>query len=173
MRPYIRRQLRPASDRRSCTDCAGRTSNIHAKRLTVNQVLSKTRRKKGKKVARFQFGLPKTDKSRRTIDLPEFVAAMLTEKRRRTIGSRALAGDRWQENGLLFPSEIGTPLEERNVLRGSKLFAKPTNSQGCVFTISVTPMPRFDPRRGPPEKKFRAPGRLLNQADDGHVRAPV
>jgi integrase len=74
-------------------------------------------RKKGEKVARFQFGPPKTEKSRRTIDFPEFVAAMLTEGRRRVIASRALAGDRWQENGLLFPSEIGTPLEERNVLR--------------------------------------------------------
>src|SRR5215469_2319189 len=91
--------------------------NIEAKRLTVNQVLSKTRRKKGEKVARFQFGPPKTEKSRRTIDFPEFAATMLTEERRAMIAARALAGDRWQENGLVLPSEIGTPLEERNVLR--------------------------------------------------------
>ena len=31
--------------------------------------------------------------------------------------SRALAGKSWKENGLVFPSEVGTPLEERNVLR--------------------------------------------------------
>jgi integrase len=91
--------------------------NTDARRLTVNQVLSKTRRKKGENVARFQFGPPKTEKSRRTIDFPEFAATMLTEERRRAIATRALAGDRWQENGLVFPSEIGTPLEERNVLR--------------------------------------------------------
>jgi len=30
---------------------------------------------------------------------------------------RLLAGESWQENGLLFPSQVGTPLEERNVLR--------------------------------------------------------
>src|ERR1043166_2438809 len=59
--------------------------NIDAKRLTVNQVLSKTRRKKGENVPRFQFGPPKTEKSRRTIDFPEFVAAMLTEERRAAI----------------------------------------------------------------------------------------
>jgi integrase len=91
--------------------------NIDAKRLTVNQVLSKTRRKKGEKVPRFQFGPPKTEKSRRTIDFPEFVATMLTEERRSVMSARALAGDRWQESGLVFPSEVGTPLEERNVLR--------------------------------------------------------
>jgi integrase len=31
--------------------------------------------------------------------------------------TRALAGAKWQENGLVFPSEVGTPAEERNVLR--------------------------------------------------------
>ena len=42
-------------------------------KLTVNQVLSKTRRRKGEQVPRFQFGPPKTEKSRRTIDFPEFL----------------------------------------------------------------------------------------------------
>jgi integrase len=31
--------------------------------------------------------------------------------------SRAFAGKSWKENGLVFPSEVGTPLEECNVLR--------------------------------------------------------
>jgi integrase len=91
--------------------------NIDARRLTVNQVLSKTRRKKGEQVARFLFGPPKTEKSRRTIDFPEFVGKLLEEEDHRVIESRALAGARWEENGLIFPSEVGTPLEERNVLR--------------------------------------------------------
>jgi integrase len=91
--------------------------NIAARRLTVNQVLSKTRRKKGEEVARFQFGPPKTEKSRRTLDFPAFVAQLLAEEHRRVIESRSLAGEKWEENGLLFPSEVGTPLEERNVLR--------------------------------------------------------
>lgn len=30
---------------------------------------------------------------------------------------RRFAGDRWQDHGLVFPSQVGTPLEERNVLR--------------------------------------------------------
>jgi len=91
--------------------------DLDAKHLTVNQVLSKTRRKKGEDVPRFMFGPPKTDKSRRTIDFPEFVRDLLIEERRQLMESRALAGEHWKENGLMFPSEIGTPLEERNVLR--------------------------------------------------------
>lgn len=91
--------------------------NLDAKHLTVNQVLSKTRRKKGEDTPRFVFGPPKTDKSRRTIDFPEFVRELLIEERRQLAEDRALAGENWKENGLMFPSEIGTPLEERNVLR--------------------------------------------------------
>ena len=90
---------------------------LDARRLTVNQVISKTRRKKGEQVPRFLFGPPKTDKSRRTIDFPEFVCRVLQEERRRVMESCALAGAEWQDFGLVFPSEVGTPLEERNVLR--------------------------------------------------------
>jgi integrase len=90
---------------------------LPTKRLTVNQVLLQTRRKKGEKVPRFQFGPPKTEKSRRTIDFPEFAAMMLIKERGNVLTARTMAGDRWQENGLVFPSEIGSPLEERNILR--------------------------------------------------------
>jgi integrase len=86
-------------------------------RLTVNQVLAKTRRKKGEDVARFQFGPPKTDRSRRTIDFPRFVADFLGSEVHTVREMRQLAGESWQENNLLFPSQVGTPLEERNVLR--------------------------------------------------------
>ncbi|HXQ26813.1 MAG TPA: tyrosine-type recombinase/integrase [Candidatus Acidoferrales bacterium] len=91
--------------------------DLDVKRLTVNQVLSRTRRKKGEEAPRFVFGPPKTDKSRRTIDFPEFVRDLLIEQRRQVVENRALAGENWKENGLVFPSEIGTPLDERNVLR--------------------------------------------------------
>jgi integrase len=86
-------------------------------RLTVNQVLAKTRRRKGEDVPRFHFGPPKTERSRRTIDFPEFVAHLLKAERRIVQENRALAGDRWTENDLVFPSQVGTVLEERNVLR--------------------------------------------------------
>ena len=59
----------------------------------------------------------KTDKSRRTLDFPPFVAALLTEHRTEVHELRRFVGDRWQDQGLVFPSQVGTPLEERNVLR--------------------------------------------------------
>ncbi|MEP6715000.1 MAG: tyrosine-type recombinase/integrase [Terriglobia bacterium] len=91
--------------------------DLDAGRLTVNQVLSKTRRKKGEQIPRFFFGPPKTEKSRRTIDFPDFVRGVLLDHDHRLKETRILAGTKWQENGLVFPSEIGTPAEERNVLR--------------------------------------------------------
>jgi len=91
--------------------------NLDGRRLTVNQVLARTRRKKGEDVPRFVFGPPKTEKSRRTIDFAEFVCDLLVEERRRVVEMRALAGSTWHEHGLAFPSEAGTPLDERNVLR--------------------------------------------------------
>ena len=48
-------------------------------------------------VPRFVFGPPKTDKSRRTIDFPDFVRTLLIEERRRVVQSRALAGKNWEE----------------------------------------------------------------------------
>jgi integrase len=61
--------------------------------------------------------VPKTDKSRRTLDFPPFVAELLAEHRGEVNELRRFVGDRWQDHGLVFPSQVGTPLEERNVLR--------------------------------------------------------
>ena len=91
--------------------------DLDARRLTVNQVLSKTRRKKGEQIQRFLFGPPKTEKSRRTIEFPDFVRRLLLDHAQRLKETCALAGTRWKENELVFPTEIGTPAEERNVLR--------------------------------------------------------
>ncbi len=91
--------------------------DLENRRLTVNQVVSKSRRKTGEDIARHHFGLPKTERSRRTIDFPAFVAELLIQEQQIVKENRLLAGDRWLEHGLVFPSQAGTALEERNVLR--------------------------------------------------------
>lgn len=91
--------------------------NLDSCRLTVNQVLSRTRRRKGEVAPRFVFGQPKTERSRRTIDFPAFVVPALLDQERKLQEMKALAGTRWKENGLLFPSQVGSPADERNVLR--------------------------------------------------------
>ena len=91
--------------------------DLDSRRLTVNQVLSRTRRKKGETTPRFVFGPPKTHRSRRTIDFPAFVVSVLSNHEHQLHEIKVLAGMRWQENGLVFPSEVGSPADERNVLR--------------------------------------------------------
>jgi integrase len=94
-----------------------RDVDLDHRKLTVNQVVAKTRRKKGDTCARLEFGAPKTDKSRRTLDFPLFVAELLADHRAEVHELRRFAGETWRDHGLVFPSQVGTPLDERNVLR--------------------------------------------------------
>ena len=63
------------------------------------------------------FTEPKTDRSRRTIPVPAQTLALLRRHRRQQEDERAKAAERWKENGLVFASTIGTPMEPRNVDR--------------------------------------------------------
>ncbi len=68
---------------------------------------------------------PKTEKSKRTIKLPSQLKSELRAHRDRMEGERDLAGDRWKENGFVFPTSIGTPYEPRNLNRHfTKLLAR-------------------------------------------------
>jgi len=60
---------------------------------------------------------PKTKRSRRTIPMPPTVTATLRAHRVRQREERLVAGARWQEHDLIFPSTIGTPADARNVVR--------------------------------------------------------
>jgi integrase len=58
---------------------------------------------------------PKTDKSRRMLVLPKFVVKALREhlvKRERLSKSSS-----WKESGLVFTTDIGTPISPRNLIR--------------------------------------------------------
>lgn len=59
---------------------------------------------------------PKTTRSRRSVALPLFAVDALREHRVRQLEERLLAGSRWQDQGLVFPSTIGTPLDTRNLV---------------------------------------------------------
>jgi integrase len=60
---------------------------------------------------------PKTDRSRRTVPVPEQTLALLRAHRRRQAEQRLSAGQRWQDHGLVFPSRVGTPMEPENLDR--------------------------------------------------------
>jgi integrase len=62
-------------------------------------------------------GDTKTDKSRRTLELPGQAADALREHRARQAKERLAAGPLWQDHGLVFSSMVGTPLDASHVRR--------------------------------------------------------
>lgn len=59
----------------------------------------------------------KTKSSRRDLPLIDVIAAGLRAHRSRQLEERLAAGKDWQENGFVFTTRIGTPLDARNVVR--------------------------------------------------------
>lgn len=57
------------------------------------------------------FEIPKTPKSRRSIPLPESLFKKLAEYKRRQAEERLRVGSLWQNQNLVFASEVGTPLQ--------------------------------------------------------------
>jgi integrase len=68
-------------------------------------------------------GDTKTRKSRRSLALPARCVAALKAQERKQAFARALAGDKWQETGLVFASAMGTELDAANVRRGFRRVA--------------------------------------------------
>jgi integrase len=81
--------------------------------LRVNQTVQRVNGK-------LRFLEPKTERSRRTIIIPDTVVATLRLHRKRQLEERLLAGAKWRDFGLVFATRVGTPLEPRNVHRDFK-----------------------------------------------------
>jgi integrase len=62
-------------------------------------------------------GDTKTDKSRRTLALPEMAVTALWAHRTRQAGDRAAAGLTWTDRDLVFPTRTGAALDAANVRR--------------------------------------------------------
>ena len=62
-------------------------------------------------------GDTKTRKSRRTLKLPQRCADVLRDHQERQNQIRKAAGSRWQDHGLVFPSQVGTPADASHVRR--------------------------------------------------------
>jgi integrase len=76
-------------------------------------------------------GDTKTEKSRRTLALPQRSVEALREHRKVQTKDRLKAGALWQDCGLVFCSTIGTPLDDHNVRRQ---FRKVTEAAGLGTT---------------------------------------
>ena len=60
---------------------------------------------------------PKTHRSRRVLPIPAITVPAFERQRARQAAERLAAGPDWQDNGLVFASTLGTPMEPRNVNR--------------------------------------------------------
>ena len=70
------------------------------------------------------FSEPKSAAGRRLVVLGPATLDLLRMHRQHLILERASAGSRWQENDLIFPSSVGTPMEPRNLVRTFKALLK-------------------------------------------------
>ncbi|HUF54307.1 MAG TPA: site-specific integrase, partial [Dehalococcoidia bacterium] len=64
------------------------------------------------------FGPPKTERSRRTIELSAAIAERLRAHRTAQTSCRLMLGPAWQDYDMVFPSSIGTPWLSRPFYRG-------------------------------------------------------
>ena len=69
-------------------------------------------------------GDTKTEKSRRTLQLPGRAADALTALHKRQADDRRTAGAAWHDHGLVFCTSVGTPLSAANVRRSFRAITK-------------------------------------------------
>ena len=67
----------------------------------------------------WEFTPPKTDKGRRTIALPVLAVRALRQHKMRQAQERLALGPAWEDNDLVFPNQVGRPIERQNLIRRS------------------------------------------------------
>jgi integrase len=72
-------------------------------------------------------GETKTERSRRTLGLPQMAVGALRELWESQADERLLAGERWQDTGLVFTTHLGTALDAANV---RKMFKRVCTAAG-------------------------------------------
>jgi integrase len=86
--------------------------DLEAARVTVQRTLPKRRQRDP-----VTFEEPKTARSRRQVPLPPTLVAALRRHRARQAEERLAVGDAYAELGLVFATELGEPVNPRNVIR--------------------------------------------------------
>lgn len=76
-------------------------------------------------------GAPKTKASRRIVHVQEYDIQTLLEHRDRQEQERALLGEAWSDHDLVFPSQLGTHLNPRNL---SRVFDRIVKNAGVTET---------------------------------------
>jgi integrase len=87
-----------------------------AVRQTIQRIRANPEAPRGQR-SRLYIDETKTDAGTRLIDLPESLVARLRLHKALQAQERLAAGKDWHDLGLVFSTPLGTPLEERRVVR--------------------------------------------------------
>jgi integrase len=85
--------------------------------LNLDEGWLKVRKTLGRVGNALVFSEPKTPRARRTVPLSPAVVTMLRRHRIEQKAERLRAGDQWRDSGLVFTTELGGPVDPRNLLR--------------------------------------------------------
>lgn len=91
--------------------------DLDAGNVTVRHTLQRVKQP-GQKKSHLMLVPPKSEKSRgRRIELPATCVARLRAHKEHQKREQAIAGSRWRETGHVFTSTIGTPIDDRKILK--------------------------------------------------------
>jgi integrase len=100
--------------------------------LTVSGSMKRTPSAGGRGYDLVRGSVKKSSAGERTIQLPPALVTMLGAHRRRQAAERLAAGPLWVDQGLIFASEAGTPLDPSNVRRAVTATARAAGLEGSV-----------------------------------------
>jgi hypothetical protein len=92
-------------------------------------------------------GDTKTEKSRRTREIPDDVAKALKEHHAQQAKQKLAAGEASQDNDLVFCTSVGTPLDAANVRRSFRRITKAAGIGEKLDPEGTTPLVRLDNER--------------------------
>jgi integrase len=102
--------------------------DLESGQLTIRQIVQRIGGKRfGTGPGKLVFSEPKTDRSRRTLQMPDLLVKSLRAHRSRQLQERLAAGSAWVDHGLVFTTTIGTPLEGRTAVTDFKRILVKTN----------------------------------------------
>jgi len=94
--------------------------DLDERTLTVNQTVQRIRSETENTTSSLEFCEPKTNGSRRTLSVSGTLVSILKAHRISQNKARLVAGSEWSDNGLVFTTSIGTPIEKSNLYRDFK-----------------------------------------------------
>lgn len=83
--------------------------DFNARTLTIKFAMQRINKK-------LQLVEPKTEKSRRTLPLPDLLAATLKTHRKYQLADKLLAGKQWNETNLVFTTNTGSPFDGSTIV---------------------------------------------------------